>query len=506
MPDDYVIGAVMGDGLAGPRFAGRYRPSGHAVALEEIPHELLNRPDFVERLAIAGRRAAVLSSPHVVQVYDLVRVAHRLYLVTELCRGRTLAALVAAQGLPLRAALTVGDAVLAGIAEIHAAGLIHGDVRPAVVVVTPTGEVCLTELGIAEVLAADASMRGSPAVHAPEGGPPSAATDLYAAASLLRDLIDAAEPEPEAVPERLSALIGRAVSPDPEARVGEPSALRRELEAIATELFGSEWRANADLAARVSRPIGPPPSRTAREKGIVFAPPALGEAAPRGAAELAEAAPPGAADLAAASPPPLGALRQHPEPLILPPPPPTASEGPLTIKGERDGPARPAQGEPRPRPKRKSEPALPWTSPSRRRRRLAVAGVIVVVLAAIAALIFITANPLGSPSSSPKALAVGTPRLSVVPAATGCHTTFMVVATGPLSGSGTLVYRWEQTQPGFPPVYTEWQLPISGDSSFDFTDRLTFSGKATIHTVVTFAVVTPQRRSTSTSVTYDCTP
>jgi hypothetical protein len=494
MPDDYVIGAVMGDGLAGPRFAGRYRPSGHAVALEEIPHELLNRPDFVERLAISGRRAASLSSPHVVQVYDLVRVAHRLYLVTELCRGRTLAALTAAQPLPLRAALTVSDAVLAGLAAVHAAGLVHGDVRPEVVVVTPTGELRVAELGLAAVLAADPSMRGSPAVPPPEGGAPSASADLYAAACLLRDLVDAAKTEQGAVPEELTALIARAVSPTPAERLPEATALRRELETIALQLFGPEWRANADLAARVSRPIGPPPSRSApREKGVVFPPPAARQAEPSAGAGLAAAAPVATV------------LRDPSDPLILPPPPPP-SGALLSAKGGREAAAWPAQRQTPAGAKRPAEPALPWTARRRRRRRLAAVAFIVVVLAAVAAWVVIAEKPFGSPASAPRGLAVGAPiRLSVLPAATGgCHTTFTVVASGPLSGSGTLVYRWEESQNGSPATYEQYQLPISGDSSFRFTKELGFSGAATIRTSVTFEIVAPERRSASTTVSYVC--
>jgi serine/threonine protein kinase len=493
MPDDYVIGAVMGDGLAGPRFAGRYRPSGHAVALEEIPHELLNRPDFVERLAISGRRAAALSTPHVVQVYDLVRVAHRLYLITELCRGRTLAALIAGEPLPLRAALTVADAVLAGVEEVHAAGLIHGDIRPEVVVVTPTGDVRLTELGLAAVLAEDPSMRGSPALPPPEGGAPSRAADLYAAACLLRDLVDAAKPEPGAVPDELGALITRALSPTATERPSEASSLRRELEGIAAEMFGPEWRVNSGLAARVSRPIGPPPSQAAAmEKKVVL---------PAAAASAEEPSEKGEA----ASAPVATALREAPGAPVLPPPPPSPVGPPPSMPGREEGLAWPMQRQPPPRSQRKAEPALPWTSRQRRRRRVAVAGLIIVVLAVLAAFLFLF---VASPSpTGPRALAVGTPiRLSVLPAATGsCGTTFTVVATGPLSGNGTLVYRWQESQSGSPPIYQQYQLHVSGDSSFRFTKELGFTGAATIRTTVTFVVVKPKPRTASTTLNYVCT-
>jgi serine/threonine protein kinase len=506
--DDYVIGAVMGEGLVGPRFAGRYRPSGHPVALEEIPHELLTRPDFVERLAISGRRAAGLSSAHVVQVYDLVRISHRLYMVSELCRGRSLAALLSTGSLPLASALAVAEAVLQGLEDIHGAGLVHGDVRPECVLVTASGEVRLAELGLAAVLAADSERQGHPAVPPPEGGGPAPAADVHAAGALLHRMLSGVAPGGAqwAGQARLSALVSRATAPLPEERFASAAAAREELQRVATDLLGPEWRGESDLAARVARPLGPPAPRAPR--GSV--PPSVEAVAPAGP----EAAAPGEAVAES-----VAATAMAMRPASLPPPPPlsptaarnpgpAAAAGPPAASfteapastGARSGrDAWPTRASPR------SAAPPPWGA-RRRRRRAALAAVVAVVLVAAAVAAVVELRPLPASTAGSGALSVGAPvTLSVQPGTTaGCNATFTFTATGPLSGSGTLVYRWEESEGGLPATYQQYSVRVSNDASFRFTTQLSYSGSATITTAVTFLVLSPQARSATRTVRYVC--
>src|ERR1019366_4755847 len=261
---DYVVGAVIGEGLMGPRSAGRYRPSGHAVSLEEVPSPLLGRPDFVERLALAGKQAPMVTDYNVAAVYDLVRIGPHLYVVTELVRGRSLSALLATESsLPLPAVMLIVDAVLAGLEGMHRAGIAHGDVSPDVIVITPAGAVRITELGVAAVLAADPAMPASPAVEPPEGGAPSIAA-LYAPGALLRELVSGMRPEESGEvggPQPLVRLVNRSLAGAPEARFTTATDFRQELEATATELLGPGWRVRSDLAARATRSLGPRPPR-----------------------------------------------------------------------------------------------------------------------------------------------------------------------------------------------------------------------------------------------------
>jgi serine/threonine protein kinase len=262
---DYVVGAVIGEGLMGPRSAGRYRPSGHPVSLEEVPAPLLDRPEFVERLALAGRQAATVADYNVAAVYDLVRIGQRLYVVSELVRGRSLPALLGSESsLPLPAVMLIVDSVLAGLEGIHRVGIAHGDVSPDVIVITPAGAVRITELGVAAVLAADPAMPGWPAVEPPEGGVPSIAADLYATGALLRELVSGMRPEQGGEvrgPEALVRLVNRSLTGAPEARFTTATGFREEVETVATQLLGPGWRVQSDLAARATRSLGPQPPR-----------------------------------------------------------------------------------------------------------------------------------------------------------------------------------------------------------------------------------------------------
>ena len=338
MGDDYVIGAVIGEGLMGPRHAGRYRPSGHPVALEEVPHTLLSRPDFVDRLAAAARQSTAVRDPQVVPVYDLVRIGQRLYVVTELVRGRTVAALLGTErGLPLPAALLIADSVLAGLSAIQQAGMAHGDICPDTVLVTPAGGIRVTGLGVTAVLAADPNLGDWPAVEPPEGGAPSAAADLYATGALLRELVTGLRPEADGdwpPPERGGLLIRRSLSSTPADRFPTAADFRQEVERTAAELLGTGWRSQGDLARRATRPLGPQTPRPRLGRAVSVSdteaprPPAgsPGPVPPSGATE------PGVGMLSAAPPPP-------PPPPEVPWPPAareSAAPAPPTLMGVLD--------------------------------------------------------------------------------------------------------------------------------------------------------------------------
>jgi serine/threonine-protein kinase len=520
---DYIVGAVIGEGLMGPRSTGRYRPSGHPVSLEEVPARLLSGGDFVERLALASRQAATVADSNVAAVYDLVRIGQRLYVVTELVRGRSLPALLGADGsLPLSAVMLIVDAVLAGLEGIHRAGIAHGDVSPDVIVITPAGAVRITELGVAAVLAADPAMPGSPGVEPPEGGAPSVAADLYATGALLRELVSGMRPEESGEvrgPETLVRLVNRSLAGVPEVRFTTATDFRLELETVATQLLGPGWRVQSDLAARATRSLGPQPPRSRLGHTVTVS--LAGEPPPPPALSVTPADPP------SGNPPPAAPLTDPGTATA-----PTAESRPLNPAPAGDavaaqpGPATPFDPEPfaAPEGSQLSEPGAGspggGARPPRRRRRrrwiwllAGLAGLVVVAAAVAAGAVVLLQPPAATPAPTTAGahpLAVGDDvRLTVQPGTTaGCGTTFTFTATGSVSGSGTLTYQWVRSAAGGSPTFTQLSEPISSDSSFRLTTPIQLTGPATIDDTtitVTFQVLSPQARTASQTIHYVCT-
>ena len=179
----YDVGREIGRGGMGAVWLGRDTVLNRDVALKRIG--LLpgaGAPDL-ERAEREARLAARLNHPHVVAVYDLITEDGANWLVMEYIEGVTLAALVKNDG-----ALSTDEAAglvrqaADALAAAHGAGIVHRDVKPSNMLVTPAGDVKITDFGIARA-EADASLTqtglvtGSPAYLAPEVASGASATD-----------------------------------------------------------------------------------------------------------------------------------------------------------------------------------------------------------------------------------------------------------------------------------------------------------------------------------------
>ncbi|MFG2038095.1 protein kinase [Dactylosporangium sp. NPDC048998] len=159
------------------------------VAVKLLAPKLLADPLSRRRIQAEARVAAVLSHPHIAQVYDFGHGPDGApYVVMELVTGRSLEQ---AGPLPPAQMLRVGAHLADALAAVHARGLVHRDVKPANVMLTDGGAK-LVDFGISAI-AGDHSDRqdeilGTPAYLAPErlrGLPTTAATDVYALGLLL---------------------------------------------------------------------------------------------------------------------------------------------------------------------------------------------------------------------------------------------------------------------------------------------------------------------------------
>ncbi|SFP59745.1 protein kinase domain-containing protein [Amycolatopsis rubida] len=254
---------VLGVGGFGRVVLAKHQESGRMAAIKYLLAEYLADPD----IAAGFRREAWLlsgvRSPHVVQLFDFIETPQGAALVMEAVPGVSLRALLAAENvLAPESALAVLKGSLLGLADAHAAGVVHRDYKPGNVLVSREGQSKLVDFGLATLDGRNGLTAGSPSYLAPEqwaGQPGQPATDVYAAtcvfyqcitghqpfeattADELRSLHQMAPVPLDGVPEKLRPLIARGMAKDPAWRPSTADAFVSELETIARTAYGKDW-------------------------------------------------------------------------------------------------------------------------------------------------------------------------------------------------------------------------------------------------------------------------
>jgi TolB-like protein/Tfp pilus assembly protein PilF len=207
-----------------------------------------------------GRLLARIQHPNVVTIYGAERIDGRVGLWMELVKGRTLEqALRERTTFPRSEVLRIGVDLCRAVAAVHAAGLLHRDIKTQNVMLTEEGRLVLMDFGAGREVegASDARLTGTPLYLAPEvlaGGAVTVASDLYSIGVVLyhlltgsypvegRDLADlrrahatrraASLPGAGRIPQRLCRVLARALDPDPGRRYASADAFGTALSTL----------------------------------------------------------------------------------------------------------------------------------------------------------------------------------------------------------------------------------------------------------------------------------
>jgi eukaryotic-like serine/threonine-protein kinase len=284
------------------------------VALKVLFPELSVDRTFVERFRREAQAAANLSHPNIVPVFDWGEDDSTYFIVMEYVEGRPLSAVLRdSRPIPPRQIAMIGAGVAAALAFAHRHGVVHRDVKPGNVLITPDGDVKVTDFGIARAMNTEESLTqtgavmGTAAYFSPEqaegkgvdsrsdiyslgvvlyemavGRPPFTGDSPVAVASKhVRDLPVLPREANPSVPPALEAVVMKAMAKNPDDRYGSAEELRADLlrfadgrpvEAAdpgATSMMtavGATQAVPMGAGHTTAVPVAPPPSREDLER------------------------------------------------------------------------------------------------------------------------------------------------------------------------------------------------------------------------------------------------
>ena len=221
----YQLDSQMGSGGMAVVYKAKDLMLERIVAIKVLRKSFSGDPAFGERFRQEAKAAANLSHPNIVTVHDFGFDKGRLFIVMEFIPGITLKNLIHQRGrLATDEAISLIIQACAGIGYAHRAGLVHCDVKPHNMLVTPDNRVKVTDFGIARALASIHSdeksdiVWGSPQYFSPEqasGKAPSPASDVYGLGVVLFEMLTGTLPFIATSSADLSRLHQEGRPPDP---------------------------------------------------------------------------------------------------------------------------------------------------------------------------------------------------------------------------------------------------------------------------------------------------
>ncbi|MFF2317989.1 protein kinase [Arthrobacter sp. NPDC058097] len=234
---------------------------GRIVAIKVLKEEYTGDPGFLQRFRAEARHTALLNHVGIANVFDYGEEEGSAYLVMELVPGQPLSSIIEhEQVLSPDRTLSIMAQTARALSVAHAQGLVHRDVKPGNLLITPDGRVKVTDFGIARLadqvpLTQTGQVMGTAQYLAPEqatGQTATGASDIYSLgvigyecltghrpfsgesqiAIALAQVNDAPPPLPESLPKPVRALLMSMLAKDPKNRPANAIKLAEAAEAI----------------------------------------------------------------------------------------------------------------------------------------------------------------------------------------------------------------------------------------------------------------------------------
>ncbi len=300
-PDEHIlhyrITRSLGAGGMGEVYLAEDERLGRHVALKFLPRADSSDPERRERLRREARALAALSHPGIAAIYALEEHGDRLFLVMEFIEGETLAQRLERRPLPVDELIERGRVLADALAHAHGRGVVHRDVKPSNILITPEGATKLADFGLAlhegdTRLTAEGSTAGTAEHMSPEqtrGEPLDKRSDLFSLGVVLYEAltgkrpfsrptleatfhaIRSEQPEPptalrSGIPLELERIIMKCIRKEPAERYQHAEEMASDLRSLrATTVAGAPGGPSGPAATAAATSHGARPPRRSRK-------------------------------------------------------------------------------------------------------------------------------------------------------------------------------------------------------------------------------------------------
>jgi serine/threonine protein kinase/tetratricopeptide (TPR) repeat protein len=283
----YSIESLLGSGGMGAVYLAHDIRLSRRVALKILDDSLTTDSQSRGRFIREARLASALDHPNVCTIHEVGEISGHLFIAMQYVEGKTLREVINGRPLRLESVLSIGLQVADALATAHALGIVHRDIKPGNIIVTPRAHVKVLDFGLAKLLEKDQAsvgseltmtgqIMGTPASMSPEqarGEPADHRSDIFSfgvvlyematgripfkrksrvevmSAVISEDHVPAAGLNSE-VPASLSATIDRALAKDPSDRYQSVTEMAADLRQELTEGGGPDHRFTSSKVAR----------------------------------------------------------------------------------------------------------------------------------------------------------------------------------------------------------------------------------------------------------------
>ena len=299
----YLLEELIARGGMGEVWRARDEVLERPVAVKLLHETLSGDANAAERFRREALTAASMSHPNMANVFDYVEENGRPGIVMEFVPSHTLADRLTQKQMPISEAIRITRDMLAALEAAHARGIVHRDIKPANILLTPDGEVKVTDFGIARSLS-DASLTqtgtvmGTAHYSAPEqvrGETATPATDIYSVGVVLYEMLTGQRPytgdtpvavamarlseDPPhprdlrpAIPDELDGVVMRAMAREPSDRFASAAEMRSALDGAGVAALDATQALEVDDTVALPRAPAAMPYQRKREVGAAIPP------------------------------------------------------------------------------------------------------------------------------------------------------------------------------------------------------------------------------------------